>query len=773
MAEQTSSKNPMTSAVLGSTFGNTVTRGKKVGARLTALLILCVVAAALAVGYLAFYWSTQQALNFEVEKEVRLVQSNLKVFRNGLANEAERIAISNKAYASVLSEETNLLLDEDLTPTPSTRGDRDIFVILNKDLEPLYTFRRDLPWHSEVFENQLRMQLHDTLSELKKKATTKNMEFRVPEPLRSQAPLALSMRDMVMVDGAVGLVTVAAITPSTAVPKGMPAVAGYLLWVRSLDIRSIRSFEESTGLSEMYITNNKPKATFERVSLPLLRRNGEEIGNLSWKTTAASGAIFTNSSPYFLGTILAILLMTIVILLRYIKMTDRILKNEADATHAALHDALCGLPNRTWFEIFAADVLRRDRKRQQITGIVFLDLDHFKQINDSLGHSIGDEVIKLVAERLRTSINREDRVARVSGDEFLLVLSHRSSIEEILETCMYIEKMLSDAFKVEKHKILTTASMGVALAPAHGHNLTELLRRADIALYQAKKLGRGRYVLFEKEMEDTLRISREIEEDIKRALNANEFQNYYQPIMDHTGNNILAAEALIRWNHPKKGLLPPAAFLPVAEESMLINRIGEWVLENAIKDGSSLDGVTMCVNISPSQLRHPEFPELVSKLLDKYQLEPSQLELEVTEDVLINYSETVVEVIERLRKLGVKIALDDFGTGFSSLSYLRRDLFDKIKVDRSFIKGAVTDAKAKEILSSTISLGLRLGMEVCVEGVEDKEQKDLLLSMDCPMMQGYLFSRPIPLGKFRLWREDMSEDHDQKPRKIRVGATQY
>ncbi|SDR37779.1 EAL domain-containing protein [Pseudovibrio sp. Tun.PSC04-5.I4] len=768
MAGHTSSKTPITNAVLGGTFGNTITRGKKFGARVTALLILSVVAAALAVGYLAFYWSTQRALDFEVEKEIRLVQSNLKVFRNGLANEAERIAISNKAYASVLSEETNILLDEDLTPTPSTRGDRDIFVILNKEMEALYTYRRDLPWHSEIYEGQLRSQLSQTLSELETKANTKKLEFRVPEPLRSHAPLSLSFRDIAMVDGAIGLVTVAAITPSTAPPKGMPAVAGYLLWVRSLDIRSIRSFEESTGLADMFISTNKPQADFQRVSIPLLRRNGETIANLSWKTTAASSAIYTDSAPYFMGAICAIILMTILILLRYIKMTDRILQNEADATHAALHDALSGLPNRTWFEVFAADVLRRDRQKQRTTGIVFLDLDHFKQINDSLGHSIGDEVIKLVAERLRAAINHEDRVARVSGDEFLIVLSHRSNIEEVIETCMYIEKMLSDPLHVEKHKILTTASMGVALSPSHGHDLTALLRRADIALYQAKKLGRGRYVLFEKEMEDTLQISREIEEDIKRALNANEFQNFYQPIMDSTGKKILAAEALIRWNHPKKGLLPPAAFLPVAEESMLINRIGEWVLESAISDGTSLDDVTMCVNISPSQLRHPEFPELVSKLLKKHQLEPARLELEVTEDVLINYSETVIEVIERLRNLGVKIALDDFGTGFSSLSYLRRDLFDKIKVDRSFINGAVTDDKAREILASTISLGLRLGMDVCVEGVEEEEQKELLLTMDCPMMQGFLFSRPIPLGKFRLWRDDLDEEHHQNPRKFRA-----
>ncbi len=735
-----------------------------------ALLILSVVAAALAVGYLAFYWSTQRALDFEVEKEIRLVQSNLKVFRNGLANEAERIAISNKAYASVLSGESNILLDEDLTPTPSIRGDRDIFVLLNREMKPLLTYRRDLPWHSEVFEDQLHNQLHDTMKELATQANTTQMKFRVPEPLRSHAPLALSMRDIVMVDGTIGLVTVAAITPSTEPPEGMPAVAGYLLWVRSLDIRSIRSFEDSTGLSEMFITIDKPQTDFQRVSLPLLRRNGETIANLSWKTTAASGTIFTSSSPYFLGTIAAILLMTVLILLRYIKMTDRILQNEADATHAALHDALSGLPNRTWFEIFAANVLWRDRQKQFITGIVFLDLDHFKQVNDSLGHTIGDEVIKLVAERLKSSINPEDRVARVSGDEFLLVLSQRTNVEEIIETCMYIEKMLSDAFKVEKHKILTTASMGVALSPAHGHELTALLRRADIALYEAKKLGRGRYVIFEKEMENSLQISREIEEDIKRALSANEFQNYYQPIMDATGKNILAAEALIRWNHPKKGLLPPAAFLPVAEESMLINRIGEWVLENAIKDGSSLDNVTMCVNVSPTQLRHPEFPELVNALLQKYQLEPGRLELEVTEDVLINYSENVVEVIERLRSSGVKIALDDFGTGFSSLSYLRRDLFDKIKIDRSFINGAVTCPKAREILAISIKLGLRLGMNVCVEGVEEEEQKELLFTMDCPMMQGYLFSRPIPLGKFRLWREDMHEERIPKPRRIRVGA---
>ncbi len=271
-------------------------------------------------------------------------------------------------------------------------------------------------------------------------------------------------------------------------------------------------------------------------------------------------------------------------------------------------------------------------------------------------------------------------------------------------------------------------------------------------------------------MENSLQISREIEEDIKRALSANEFQNYYQPLWTPPAKTFSPPKPLFAGTTRKKGLLPPAAFLPVAEESMLINRIGEWVLENAIKDGSSLDNVTMCVNVSPTQLRHPEFPELVNALLQKYQLEPGRLELEVTEDVLINYSENVVEVIERLRSSGVKIALDDFGTGFSSLSYLRRDLFDKIKIDRSFVNGAVTCPKAREILAISIKLGLRLGMNVCVEGVEEEEQKELLFTMDCPMMQGYLFSRPIPLGKFRLWREDMHEERIPKPRRIRVGA---
>lgn len=757
MADLANAKSRYSAAVLGGAFNSTLTRGKKLGSRFTALLILGVVAAALSVGYVAFYWSTQRALEFEVEKEIRLVQSNLTVFRNGLANEAERISVSDKAYNAILSQGSKLVLDEDLTPTQSVRGDRDVFVILDKEMQPLYTYRRDLPWHSEIYEEQLKDQLSDTLDEIRKQATVFKPKLRVPSPLRSHKPLSLTIRDLAMVDGAIGLVTIAAIAPSTEQAEGMPPVAGYLLWVRSLDLRSLRSFEESTGLSQMYISTNKPVADFQRVSLTLQRRNGETLGNLSWITTAASGSIYTSSAPYFIGTIGAILLITLLILWRYIKVTDRILQNEADATHAALHDALSGLPNRTWFEVYAADVLRKDRQKQRMTGIVFLDLDHFKQINDSLGHSIGDKVIMQIADVLRKSMYSGDRVARVSGDEFLIVLSNRESVEDILETCIYIEKTLSEAVHIEEHRIMTTASLGVAMSPSHGQDLTGLLRRADIALYQAKKLGRGRYVLFEPSMEESIQISREIEEEIKRALEANEFQNYYQPIMDGTGQNVVCAEALIRWNHPKKGLLPPAAFLPVAEESQLINRIGEWVMENAIKDGTSLDGVTMCVNVSPTQLRHPEFPEFVNGLLKKYDLDPERLELEVTEDVLINYSETVVEVLQRLQKLGVKIALDDFGTGFSSLSYLRRELFDKIKIDRSFIRGATEDKKAREILASTIDLGRRLEMNVCVEGVEEEEQKELLQSLNCPMMQGFLFSKPIPLGKFRMWREDQEE----------------
>ncbi|WP_068085522.1 bifunctional diguanylate cyclase/phosphodiesterase [Polycladidibacter stylochi] len=764
MSVQGSTSDAVASVILRGHSPEKLSSSRRRMSRMIAFILLLVVLSALIIASLALFWSTEQAMQYEIAKERRLVSSYLQVYRNSLANEVERIAVSDKAYNAITSRKAQIFLDEDLTPTASNRGDRDVFIILNNEMKPIYTYRQDLPWHNKVFETQLGLQLKQTLANLKAAAKQRRKQANVPGPLRAKSPDPITIRDVVHLDNGYGLATVSAIIPSTRISKGKDFIGGYLIWVRLLDTRAIDAFEASTGLKHITIGKKPEIGERQFASIPLYGSSGQEVAHVTWQTSAASGTIYSRAAPYLLGAFLVILLATLLLLRRSIRLTDELVVNEAEATHAALHDALSGLPNRTYFTLSASRALRRSRMQNLQSGLIYLDLDQFKQINDSLGHTVGDNVILQVATRLRRTIPRTDLVSRISGDEFLILINQRKSTDEILETCQLIANAVAEAIQLDGHRILTTASMGVALSPEHGADLSDLLRRADIALYEAKKAGRNRFVIFRESMEERVLMSRQMEEEIKRALKKSEFVNYYQPIMDGTGKKAIAAEALIRWNHPKQGLMPPGAFLPVAEGTPLIKEIGEWVLETAIQDAAFLPDVTMCVNVSPSQLGHPEFPSLVQRLLDKHSLPPSRLELEVTEEILLNYSESTGEILNEIQKLGVKIALDDFGTGFSNLNYLRKHRFNKIKIDRTFIEDIENEKDAREIVRSLIQLGQSIGMEVCIEGVEKANQYNVLKGMRAEILQGFLFSKPVPLAKFKLWQDDYDVEHALNPK---------
>ncbi|MTI19342.1 bifunctional diguanylate cyclase/phosphodiesterase [Rhodobacteraceae bacterium RKSG542] len=734
-----------------------VQESRKRSARAIALFLLLIVCFAFGTGFFVLDWATKQAVINEAAKERRLVTSNLTVYRDSLANELERLAVSNRAYDVVTSDKDIIYLDQDLSPTASNRGDRDVFVILDADRKVLQTYRQDLPWHSDVYKDELREHLAPLLDLLESEAKSQFNRPRIPGPLISRPPLTLSAHDMVAQDGGISLATVAAIIPADSSVKAENRLGGYLVWLRALDSRALKGFERSTGLKDMYIAPRKKRNDPGVVAVPLITYSGEITGYLHWSTAAVSKSILPTVAPYFIGASLAILLITMGLLRHSIRLTDKIVRNEAAATYAALHDPLSGLPNRTYFANKASFVLKKAWGHDKKCALIFLDLDHFKQINDSLGHPIGDKVIQEVARRIHNVVKKTDIAARISGDEFLILLSGRNNESEILASCRAIETSLMEPMKIDRHKILTTISMGVSISPEHGTDLNELLRKADIALYEAKRNGRGCYLIFRPAMEENIIIRRELEVEIERALARNEFQNYYQPILDRNGEEVIGVEALIRWNHPKQGLLSPAMFLPVAEESQLIVKVGEWVLENAIKDATTLPGIKFSINVSPVQLRQRDFPALVSGLLESYGVSPDRIEMEVTEEVLMNSGDGATDVLERLSELGISIALDDFGTGYSSMSYLRQYKFNKIKIDRSFVQDLDTDEDARVIVTSLINLSQSIGMQVCVEGVETEEQHEFIKETSCEMVQGYLFSKPIPLTKFKMWKDDHYE----------------
>ena len=426
-------------------------------------------------------------------------------------------------------------------------------------------------------------------------------------------------------------------------------------------------------------------------------------------------------------------------------------------SHMARHDALTNLPNRTLFREQLEQALRLVKRSDQLA-VLCLDLDHFKEINDSLGHPIGDALLMEVGRRLGECVTDNDTVARLGGDEFAIVQFCKDcDPSAVALLASHIVERISEPYTIAGHQLVIGVSIGISLAPEDGKNPDELLKKADLALYRAKADGRGTYRFFETGMDARAQARRLLELDLRAALQRSEFEVHYQPIRDIAKDKVVAFEALVRWNHPLRGMIPPVNFIPLAEETGLIVPLGDWVLRQACTDaaGWSQD-VDIAVNLSPVQFKNPNLVSPVKAALEASGLPAHRLELEITESVLLQNSETTLAVLHELRGFGVRISLDDFGTGYSSLSYLRSFPFDKIKIDRSFVTELATREDSMAIVRAVTGLGKSLGIVTTAEGVETDEQFDLLRREGCTQAQGYLFSKPRPAAEV--------EDMLSKPR---------
>jgi diguanylate cyclase (GGDEF)-like protein/PAS domain S-box-containing protein len=416
-------------------------------------------------------------------------------------------------------------------------------------------------------------------------------------------------------------------------------------------------------------------------------------------------------------------------------------------THMARHDALTNLPNRTLFREELERVLKVAKPSDQLA-VLCLDLDHFKKINDSLGHPVGDALLNEVASRLRGCIDANDTVARLGGDEFAIV-QHCKECDPTAVSALAsnVVELLAAPYDIHGHHLVVGVSIGISLAPADGDNPDALLKNADLALYRAKADGRGTYRFFETGMDARAQARRLLELDLRLALQRSEFEVHYQPICDIASDEIVVCEALVRWRHPQRGLIAPNNFIPIAEETSLIVPLGDWVLRQACRDATRWTKACVAVNLSPVQFRNAGLVASVKAALEQSGLPASRLELEITESVLLQNSETTREMLLELRELGVKISLDDFGTGYSSLSYLRSFPFDKIKIDRSFVSELGTSKDSLAIIRAVTGLGKSLGMVTTAEGVETGDQLDLLSREGCTQAQGYLISKPRPIAE--------------------------
>ena len=427
----------------------------------------------------------------------------------------------------------------------------------------------------------------------------------------------------------------------------------------------------------------------------------------------------------------------------YEDLTER-RRAEARIAHMAHHDALTDLPNRTLFHQQMNESFRRIAQDVGSFAIMCLDLDRFKTVNDTLGHPVGDVLLKLVSQRLRNTVRDEDLVARLGGDEFAVLLNNAAP-NDISITATRILEVIAAPFEIDGQHINIGTSIGIAIAPADGDAADKLLKNADLALYRAKAEGRGTSCFFEAGMDSQLQVRRQTELDLREALGAGEFEVYYQPQVNLASGAISGCEALLRWKHATRGFVSPAEFIPIAEEIGLIGTIGEWVLRQACVTAASWPASTkVAVNLSPAQFKNPNLAHTILLALAASGLPAERLELEITESVLLQNDDATLSVLHQIRALGVKIALDDFGTGYSSLSYLRRFPFDKIKIDQTFVGEMTTDRDSMAIVQSVIDLAHSLRMTTTGEGVETAEQMDQLHRAGCTEVQGYHLFRPMP-----------------------------
>ena len=438
-------------------------------------------------------------------------------------------------------------------------------------------------------------------------------------------------------------------------------------------------------------------------------------------------------------------------------------RSEIRIEHMAHHDALTDLANRVLLNERLEHALIGAARRDEMVAIHHLDLDQFKAVNDTLGHPGGDKLLKMVADRLRLLVRENDTVARMGGDEFAIV-QIAADPTDATTLAQRIIRTMSEPFDIDGHRAMIGASIGIAVGPGDGLSPDELLRNADLALYRAKDEGRGTFRFFEPGMDLQMQVRRIMEHDLRKALAAGELELYYQPIVNLANNEISGFEALLRWNHPTRGLVAPNAFIPLAEEIGLIVPIGEWVIKQACATAALWpEDIHVAVNISAAQFRSPGLTQIIVAALAASGLCPTRLEIEITETVLLQDKETTLDALHQLRALGVRIAMDDFGTGYSSLTYLQCFPFDKIKIDRSFVKDIAENAGSLNIVRAVAALANGLGMKATAEGVETKEQLDTIISEGCTEMQGFLFSHPLPareIERLFLSRREKPRERD-------------
>lgn len=558
---------------------------------------------------------------------------------------------------------------------------------------------------------------------------------------------AASLTDVAIVEGNP---VVFAATPIQG-PRWSREAPFTLVSLRLLNDGFVASLSQRSLIHGLHYTA-RPTTNAHEHSIPLYAKHTDQIGYMTWQPERPGSEMLHYIGPA--AALFGVLIIAVmVVMMRTLwhsalnlnKSMIELRASEAQAQHLAFHDVLTGLPNRALLDDRLSHSLALTARNGGFTALLVLDLDRFKNVNDTLGHSAGDGLIKEVASRLSALVRKTDTVARIGGDEFVVVQTDVHDLSDVQALCQRIHAAIERPFVLAGNDTFIGVSIGVALAPADAMERSELMRKADIALYVAKYEGRGHFRYFEQSMDDSVQTRQEIATDLRNALLNNVgLEVHFQPQVDMSGQHVIGLEALLRWQHPTRGTISPDEFIPVAEENGVIIPLGEWVLRQACRASHTWPSLFIAVNVSPVQFRSSDFANRIKTIVAEEQADPTHIELEITESVLLNDDDESRHTLMALRDAGFKIALDDFGTGYSSLSYLSRFPVDKIKIDRSFIRNLGEGENSGAIVESVVRLGRAMGLTVTAEGVETEGQMAALTEAGCDEMQGYLFSRAIP-----------------------------
>ena len=717
------------------------------------VLVALIVTAASVLGFV--FWSTANIDHRSLERQKTVLEHGLVARRDTIARELKSIAHRDEAVVN-----TRLMFSYGWVHANMGRWMHEMFglnraVVLNAAAHPLYVMENGEAVDIGAY-NSIAAPIQALAARLRTTAPAQPLPAgTVPQPRAAT--------DFALVEGVPAIVSVTTITSDTGAVLQTPGTEPLLAAVQFLDAAAAAQFGREHLFENGRFTLARGGGE-DRANFPILNQAGRFVAFFEWDRERPGQTLLRQTGPILIAAFGVGALMVYLLLRQLRRFSVALAAGRHEAEYQAAHDRLTSLPNRLNFDRHLARTLTGPHARSRRLALLMLDLDRFKQVNDTLGHQAGDELICAVGQRIRAVVGEDAKLARLGGDEFAILLADRGSRDNIEALAARIIEAIGRPFDLNHFKAHVGASIGIVQVEGEAEP-RELMRKADIALYEAKAGGRNRAVVYEEHMNELLQLQHTIEAELRLALEGDD-QLFvaFQPLVDQASRKVIGAEALARWTHPKYGLISPGRFIPVAENTGLIEALGEKVLRSACALGATVPGRTIAVNISPTQLRNPDFAVLVFDILHQTGMRPVDLELEITESILLDDEHISAQNLRTFRAAGIHIALDDFGTGYSSLSYLKRYPVDRIKIDRSFVSQLAEGHVSVAITQAMVTLAHAMDLEVTAEGVETEAQAEILGRLGCNILQGFLFSGGVSAEAISAVFADKANAPDRRRR---------